>query len=358
MGRSGLNRINKNFFFSGLIMFVVLWSYSQEMRPYDLEMQAKHAEKKGYDPTYRVNYFENIIIRATYTNNLNNLQFLDTANGNAVDLRPAAENLLGVSVDYKWIAIGVSYAPQFLITTADQELQNSSESLKLNLNFFYSDQWRQELNYTYNRGFKVSSNFDLREQDIIRLQNIELQVIQGSTYFIANKNYSFRAHYAQTERQLRSAGSLIPKIYYGYSIFRPTIGNFSETDQTTEVESFDFIGSVGYLYTFVHNQKWIATGGLHPGIGYNNSSYEYNNDKEDIFNSVSFTFKGEVTLGYNSYRWFWGVNGFWQNFNNSNNQNIQLNRDTLFVMAYMGYRFNDNKPMRKFFGWFEDTFGF
>ena len=58
-------------------MSLVLWSYGQEMRPYDLEMQAKHAENKGYDPTYRVNYFENIIIRATYTTNINNLQFLD-----------------------------------------------------------------------------------------------------------------------------------------------------------------------------------------------------------------------------------------------------------------------------------------
>ena len=29
-----------------------------------------------------------------------------------------------------------------------------------------------------------------------------------------------------------------------------------------------------------------------------------------------------------------------------------------FFNLYFGYRFNDNKPMRKFFGWFEDTFGF
>lgn len=337
---------------------IINCAYAQEMRPYDLEMQAKHAEIKGYDPDYRVNYFENIIIRTTYTSNLNNLQFRNTETGDAVDLRPAAENLLGVSVDYKWIAVGVDFAPKFLISTADQELQDNSESLKLNLNFFYSDQWRQELSYSYNKGFIVNSNFDLPPADLNSLKSTEMQVFQGSTYFIANKNYSFRAHYAQTERQLLSAGSLIPKIHYRFSEIKPTITNLSEANRTREIESFDIVGSLGYLYTFVHNQKWLATGGIHPGIGYNHSTYDFKEAKQDIFSSASFTFKTELTLGYNSYRWFFGVNGFWQNFNNSNNENNELNRDSIFIMAYMGYRFNDNKPMRKFFGWFEDTFGF
>lgn len=333
--------------------------YAQAIREYDLEMQAKHAERKGYDPSYRVNYFENIIIRSTFSANQYNLQYINGEDGNTVDLRPAAENLLGVSVDYKWVALGVSFAPQFLISTEDEELLESSQTIKLNLNFFYADRWRQELSYVYNKGFRVNSNFHLSEAQLNAIRNTEIEVIQGKTFFIANKNYSFRAHYAQTERQLKSAGSFIPKFSYAYSRTNPTgLDPNLNSEATSSIVSYDIIGSLGYLYTFVHNKKWLATFGLHPGIGYNNARYEFFNTTDRRFESTSFTFKSEVTLGYNSYRWFFGVNAFWQNFNNTNNDNNELNRDSAFFLVYLGYRFNDNKPMRQFFGWFEDTFGF
>jgi hypothetical protein len=332
---------------------------AQAIREYDLEMQEKHAEQKGYDPNYRVNYFENIIIRSTFSANQNNLQFVNRENGNAVDLSPAAENLVGFSVDYKWIALGVSFAPQFLISTEDKALLESSQTIKLNLNFFYSDRWRQELSYVYSKGFRVTSNFDLMDSQLDALRNTELSIFQGSTFFIANKNYSFRAHYAQTERQLKSAGSLIPRLSYAYSVINPSTNNLSpDSNATSKIESYDLMGSLGYLYTFVHNKKWLATLGLHAGAGYNNSSYDYNNNTNSIFKGTSFILKGEITLGYNSYRCFYGINGFWQNFYNANNQNNELNKDSAFFMIYLGYRFNDNKPMRKFFGWFEDKFGF
>lgn len=331
----------------------------QSIREYDLEMQKKHALQKGYDPTYRVNYFENIIIRSTFSANQNNLQFVNKENGNSVDLSPAAENLVGFSVDYKWMALGVSFAPQFFISNEDKELLESSKTIKLYLNFFYSDRWRQELSYVYNKGFRVTSNINLSDAQLDALRNTELSVFQGSTFFIANKNYSFRAHYAQTERQLKSAGSFIPKVRYAYSLIKPSTDNLiPDLNATNSVESFDLMGSLGYLHTFVYHKKWLATFGVHSGIGYNNSKYYYNNNTKRIFDGTSFIFKGEITLGYNSYRCFYGINGFWQNFYYSNNQNNELNRDSAFFMVYLGYRFNDNKPMRKFFGWFEDKFGF
>ena len=103
--------------------------------------------------------------------------------------------------------------------------------------------------------------------------------------------------------------------------------------------------------------KWYATLGAQPGVGYNNSNYKILNASSINFNSVIFTFNGEVALGYNSYRWFFGAVGYWRNYNNTNNENDQVNRDSSYIKVHFGYRFNDNKPMRKFFGWFEKTLG-
>ena len=44
--------------------------------------------------------------------------------------------------------------------------------------------------------------------------------------------------------------------------------------------------------------------------------------------------------------------------NNLNNENNQISRDSEYFQVHLGYRLNDNKPMRKFFGWFEDHLGF
>lgn len=331
--------------------------FSQNIRPYDLEKQAAHAKLKGYDPTFRVNYFENIILRSFITSDVANFQFRSTDGQRTFDLVPAAEYLLGFSVDYKWIALEASFSPSFRQIDGFEDLSNSS-SYRLGLNFFYSDRLRQELSYTSLVGFINNNPRTGAIEGLRLLNNLELQTLKGSTYFIANKNFSFRSHYAQTERQLRSAGSLIPKLTYTYSITDPNLDVPSEAVNTAKLKSFDLIFQLGYLYTFVGKQKWFATLGIHPGVGYNTAKYEFLDKSEALFNNISFAFDSELKIGYNAYRWFFGFGGNWRNYNILNNESNQINRDNAYLEVYLGFRFNDNKPMRKFFGWFEDHLGF
>lgn len=341
-----------------LLLMGIHQAMAQDIRPYDLEIQAKHAENKGYDPSYRVNYFENIIIRTFINSDVANFQYR-TLNGDAeFNVVPVSEYLLGTSIDYKWLAIGVSFSPAFLQNRNDYDAIENSESLKLNLNFFYSDQLRQELSYTYLKGFLNTNDITAYSEDYRVLNNTTLAIFQGSTYFIANKNFSFRSHYAQTERQLRSAGSLIPKLTYTYSITNPNLPPLENGIETLRIRSFDLIGQIGYLYTFVYDQRWFATFGAHPGVGYNSTHYEFREESKRLFDNTNFAFDGEITLGYNAYRWFFGISGNWRNYNKLNNEAGQLSRDSEYIQWYLGYRFNDNKAMRTFFGWFEDHLGF
>ena len=72
-------------------------------------MQKRHAKAFGYDPEYRVNYFENISIKTTIDSDIANYQFRDLNSGTSYDLSPVAESLIGFSMDYKWFAIGVAF---------------------------------------------------------------------------------------------------------------------------------------------------------------------------------------------------------------------------------------------------------
>ncbi len=333
---------------------------AQIIQEYDLEKQAEHAEVKGYDPNFRVNYFENIILRTSFTSDVPRIEFVNGITNETFDLRPAAQYQIGYSVDYKWFAVGFGFTPNFLLTSKGQAELNNSKSFTASLNFFFSDRWRQELKYNYYKGFftdDIDADFS----------NAELQGIEGSTYFIMNRNFSFRAHYAQTERQLKSAGSFIPRLKYIYSKMRPNrisnlpnIVNSLNRGPVDVITSLDIIAQIGYMHTFVIKNKWFATVGLHPGLGYNYSEYELvdANSINNIFNGFTFALNGEVSIGYNAYRWFFGATGDFKNYNYSNSQDDAFDRNTSYASLYLGYRFNDNKPMRKFFGWFEEKFGF
>jgi len=329
-------------------------SFSQNIRPYDIEKQAEHAKNKGYNPSYRVNYFENIIIRSFLNSDVASFQYRTLSGDTKFNIVPAAEYLIGASLDYKWIAVGVSFSPDFLKNNDFEGVNN--ESLKVVVNFFFTDQWRQELSVSYLKGFlnkgEAGPNSDLQ-----LLNNTTLTIFQGSTFYIANKNFSFRAHYAQTERQLRSAGSLIPKLTYAYNITEPNITSDILETQTLKLNSIDIIGQIGYLYTFVAKEKWYATIGIHPGVGYNYAEYNLKDQSNQLFTNVTFALDNELSIGYNSYRWFFGLTGNWRNYNNVNNENDQISRDSEYFQVHLGYRLNDNKPMRKFFGWFEDHLG-
>lgn len=345
--------------FSGIILLLLtpLIISSQEIRPYDLEKQAEHARLKDYDSTYRVNYFENIIIKVFSKTNTNRFQAQSLDGENQFELEPLGEYLLGVSFDYKWVALELSWTPNFLFTSVEKELAKSSTNISTSLNFFYSDQWRQELKYTYIKGFRnnrvteSTSDFDF--------SNTVFNLIQGSTFFIANPNFSFRSYYAQTERQLKSAGSFIPRMIYSFAFTQPNLVFDNPVENNLDkIRSFDIVTQIGYIHTFVINKKWYATVGFHSGVGYNFSKYIFDNKTEENFDSVFFTYESEAAIGYNSYRWFFGLSGNWRNYNNNNNESNQFNRDFGFFSLHIGYRFNDNKPMRKFFGWFEDHLGF
>ncbi len=333
----------------------VCFSFSQNIRPYDIEKQAEHAKNKGYDPSYRVNYFENIIIRSFLNSDVASFQFRTLSDDTEYNIVPAAEYLIGASLDYKWIAVGVSFSPDFLKNNDFKGLDN--ESLKVVINFFFTDQWRQELSVSYLKGF-LNTNETSSNADLQLLNNTTVTTYQGSTFYIANKNFSFRAHYAQTERQLRSAGSLIPKLSYSYTITEPNITSDVLENETLQLNSIDIIGQIGYIYTFVARQKWYATIGIHPGVGYNTAEYNLKDQSDRLFTNVTFALDNELSIGYNSYRWFFGLSGNWRNYDMMNNESDQFKRDLNYFKVHLGYRFNDNKPMRKIFGWFEDHLGF
>ena len=336
-------------------------SIAQETNSSNQEEVLTSGKIKRTDTSYVIKYYDRIILKTNLSSETPNFILSDNETGSELEIKPAAEYKQGFSFIYRWFTLALSFTPRYLINTDEIEELNNSKTFGLDLNVILSDRWRQELGYNYYEGF--FNNGPLIDEG--EFANTTLHMFQGSTVFTVNRNFSYRAHLDQTQRQLKSAGSLIPRLTYDYS---KSSFNFVDANLDTNVDKISGInvyGQIGYLYTFVLNKKWFATFGAHPGIGYNYSRSEYINliegsetSSKESFHNVSFALEAETSLGYNSDRWFFGTAYNWRTYEYTNKEDDLFISNDNYFNVYVGYRLNGNPPMRKFFGWFEEKLDF
>ena len=336
-------------------------SIAQEINSTNQEEVLTSGKIKKTDTSYVIKYYDRIILKTNLSSETPSFIFSDNETGSELEIKPVAEYKQGFSFIYRWFTLALSFTPRYLINTDEIEELNNSKTFGLDLNVVLSDRWRQELGYKYYEGF--FNNGPLIDEG--EFANTTLHMFQGSTVFTVNRNFSYRAHLDQTQRQLKSAGSLIPRLNYDYSKSSLNFIDVNEESNIDKISSINIYGQVGYLYTFVLNRKWFATFGAHPGIGYNYSSSEYANfingsetSTKENFHNVSLALEAETSLGYNSDRWFFGTSYNWRNYEYTNEENGVFTSNDNYFNVYLGYRLNGNPPMRKFFGWFEKKLGF
>ena len=336
--------------------------FAQEISASNRKEDLTSEKIKKRDSSYIVKYYDRIILKTNFSSETPNFIFVDNQTGSEIEIKPVTEYKQGFSFIYRWFTLALSFTPKYLINDKEIEELKNSKTFGLDLNVILSERWRQELGYTYYKGFFNSGNSFIEEG---AFANTTLDMFQGSTVFTVNRNFSYRAHLDQTQRQLKSAGSLIPRLSYDYSKSLLNFIDFNLDNNVDKIKSVNVYAQIGYLYTFVHNKKWFATIGGHPGVGYNYSKSEYiteiagsETSRTENSHNVSIALEAETSIGYNSYRWFFGTAFNWRNYQYTNNQNDVLISNDNYFNVYLGYRLNGNKPMRKFFGWFEEKLGF
>ena len=309
-----------------------------------------------YNPEYRQNDFEKIILKWSVDTDIENLYLFNYADNEGVDLNPNEKYKLKISLDYKFLGLYVSFAPGFLPGNNDDDEKGSTSLLDLSFKFFYSDRLRQEVVYKKAKGFH-----ELDEDGTLRVYpSTRVNTYGGKTFYMLNRNFSYRAYDNQTERQLKSAGSFIPSLSYYLRKIKTDHANSALF--MNEFKAYDIFFQFGYMYNFVIKKKITLTLGLHPGLGYNYSTLSYNKEvhpdkNSEAMHSVTFPLDGNVSAMYSGKRLFIGLRSNLRFYEHLKENNSSLVTSKSFLEFYLGYRFKAPKRIKKYFDNLEDKYG-
>lgn len=288
---------------------------------------------------YISTFSDKISSRISLVNTSNVFFIKDVSNDIKYELKPNLREYLGFSVLFRSIEISYGFSPRFFNANRDND-----NSKLLNLNFrMFLGQWMQTIDMYNQKGFSLSTN-----NQTVNLSGVETFKIGGSTSYIFNKNFSFRAIGFQNEWQTKSAGSFIPSMYYYYTNYLYTVDDLQE-----QAYSYSLALGPSYYYNFCLTRNILFSLGTYVGLGLNHSS----NLGDGDITSILYDFTTRAVLGYNSNTFFAGINSNAVLLRHKIDAST-LQEDTIpFLEFYLGYRFNAPKKWIKFADDFNNKYG-
>jgi hypothetical protein len=264
------------------------------------------------------------------------------------DIRPNASIASRIGVLYRFVSFYVGFFPDFMPGNNDDELKGSTEarSYELTLSFGH---WVQDLSYARVEGFHLDNTSDYvpgwveGEDPYIEFPELVYTEYHGVTGYKMNPRFSLKALSSQTERQLKSAGALMPALTYNYY----TIDNQVElTGENSSQKStnLELLLSLAYFYTLVLGRNFYFSGGLAPGAGIIFTDLLTRLPSGDYTNSYDnpiYRLEADAALGYNSRRVFAGaqVKAAWERYDQEGNSAV-VTKSRLTYQIFAGYRFN------------------
>lgn len=272
-----------------------------------------------------VRYVETYPTRLTWRNSLtttgNSFVIRDTGLDSDLTLNPERSVHFHTSLQFRALELGFGFSPAWLNPDRDME-----GARLFNLDFrLYTGRWMHALMYLDQVGFRADFNgIDLPFPDFATRK------VGGSTSFVLNRRFSFRAIHSQNEWQTKSAGSFVPRMLAYYTRYQLQTGAGSETQH-----SFDLGVGPGYHYNWVLGKHWLLSAGNTTGLGINILELEQGTNTYWLWET-----QFRATLAYNSDTLFAGVGGQYTFYEHGAGSQTRLDDRIHYVQFYLGYRFS------------------
>jgi len=276
-----------------------------------------------------------------------NASLLVNADNNKIVYHPNVNVRTGISGFWKWFGLGLSIDNP--VYKSDKTKYGNTSAIDLRINafgrFLAAEAFLQRF-----KGFYVGYP-ERSSKTRFLLPEMSTFSIGISAYGILNPGrFSIRAAFIQTERQKKSAGSLLiwpSLLYFKISSNDGIIPSeiiekyyLTSIDQVTNGEFLSLGLSPGYAYTLVFLKDFYITGAIFPGVAAHFVSYTSMAGASSDF-EFSFQLSGRFALGYNSDKWFIG-GSVQTGFNEVPDRlsNVQFNYSVAQFRIWGGTRFD------------------
>jgi len=288
------------------------------------------SDTKGDSTIYKVEFPNKITARIFGVNTSNSLSIQDRNDNLNYDLLANKQDHIGASIAFRSIVLSYSFAPNFISENRDNK---ESKLFNLNLRTFLG-QWMQTFDLYQQKGFFI----EIPDENLnVYLPKIKSLKIGGSTSYIFNKNFSYRAIVTQDEKQLISAGSFIPSLVYYYSKYDIIEGSVDD-----DYFSYDLALAPSYIYNWVIGKNLLVSAGGSAGIGLNHSE----TDGESLTSLLTeLNFRGSIVYDKNNI--YLGAHYSYLVLNHDVDRSSYIKDNIPYFQLFVGYRFNAPKFVLK-----------
>jgi hypothetical protein len=320
-----------------------------------MTVEPKDSISAEYAEEYIQDHKKQLNIKFEVSNDINAFSFAE--NGEEIFIQPNLDLRYALVFSYKFLSVRLGFRPN--PSTTDIERKGESDTFRLRVQALF-DKWSHLIQYDYDRGYYLenTSKF-LPDAGSTKVQfpYLTTHLVFGSSVYKFNENYSIRSIESQTEIQVKSAGSILLGINYGYYSLSGTDRVLSPEEDLQfrdiyrEYSGISIAPLIGYYYTFVFKKHWFvnAFGAPYAGIDmYTSTIYSQGEQSKinnnDFFASIDYGLGG----GYNGEKIFFGA----QLKNRRSTQKFDANKIQIQPLKntfsfYLGYRFRAPRVVAK-----------
>ncbi len=271
-------------------------------------------------------------------------------NNEKINYKPNNSFSLGVGVYLFEITAEISFAMP--INDKSQSTYGSTEAREFHANFL-GNNWGVDVFRQQYTGFYFADPSRPSSGVVIKRPDIDLTNTGVNGIYAFNvKSFSLRAAYNYSERQIKSAGSVI--ITGNLNKFKLSADSVILTKQyDPQAATADLLLmryttlsiAGGYTYTLVY-RSFFLNGALSLGPAHNWIAYSRPGGKENFDIAVNTYSDIRFSLGYNSDRIFGGMSLVTQS-RYIRFDEIRFTNTNTFVKLMIGYRFNEFGVLKK-----------
>lgn len=281
------------------------------------------AQTDSISNEYHKKYDDKIAVQLFALNTSNSFNVQYAKEKIDVEFLPNQKTTLNVGVQYDIVAFSFGYAPAFLADNKD----NKGSKMKSFSFVALPGRWMQRFDYYAQKGITLKA-----PESSVYFQNLKTLKIGGNTSYFFNKKFSYAATTFQNAKQLKSAGSFAPMLSYYYTEI-----DASDVPELNGVVSYfaNIALAPAYYYNWVIAKNFLVSGGLSIGGGVTVNTAE---GKSTTLGMVQAS--GLMSLGYNSDRFYCGVNNKTLVASHEETSNITMDDTVNYTSFFVGYRFD------------------